>query len=465
MLSFPDAAGLLGSALESSDPSRLIQGASIDTRTIQPGNLFFAIRGARQDGHDFLVQAFDKGASGAVIEEAVFRKNPSFFLNPSFHNLLPVKDSAQALVDLARGYRSRFPVKAVGITGSVGKTSTKEFLAYLLSQKKKVLATAGNFNNHLGLPLTLFNLKPEHEICIAELGANHRGEIKFLCGILKPETAILTMIAPVHVEGFGSLEGIYEAKSELMEALQPGAFVVLPDDDPVLTHRAERLKLKPVLAGDSWRAHYRYQDIQVENGFVHFTVNKKYPFSFPGSAAFLVRNAAMALAMAETCGVKMADLPSVWENFKLPSGRFEEHTVGGITFIFDGYNANPAAFEAALRSFVSLKTAGRKWVAFSDMGELGPEEKQYHQALGKQISELGLACAAYGKLSKWAVQAAREAGGSRPAEHFEDSPQTASYLEANLRAGDAVLLKASRSMKIEGILNYFKNKLNEAVSK
>lgn len=458
MFSFPDAARVLGAALELPEPSALILGASIDTRSLQPGNLFIAIRGAKQDGHDFLAAAFEKGASGAVIDEAVYHKNPGFFKSKIYRNLLPVPDPAKALVDLARAYRALFNVKTIGITGSVGKTSTKEFLAYLLAKKYKVLATAGNFNNHLGLPLTIFNLRPEHEAFVAELGANHQGEIRFLCDILKPETSILTMVAPVHVEGFGSLEGIYKAKSEILEALKPGAFAVLPDDDPTLVHNAEKLKLKPVLAGDSWRAHYRAMDVRAENGSVHFTVNKKYSFSFPGMATFLVRNAAMAIAMAEICGYKMEEMPKDWSDFKLPSGRFEQQEINGITFIFDGYNANPTAFEAALDCFVSLKTAGKKWLAFSDMGELGADEKLYHEKLGESVAGRGLSAVCYGTRSKWAAEAAAKAGGTQQIGHFGSAEEAASYLEAKLRAGDAVLLKASRSMKIEAILNHFKQK-------
>ncbi len=448
MFSFPDAARILGISVQSPELSRSIEGASIDTRIIQPGNLFFAIRGAKQDGHDFLAQAFEKGASGAVVEEASAAK----FQNNNFKNLLIVKDSAQALVDLARGYRALFNIKAIGITGSLGKTSTKEFLAYILAKKFKILATVGNFNNHLGLPLTLFNLRRDHQVCVAELGANHKGEIKFLCDILKPDAAILTKVAPVHVEGFGSLEGIYQAKSEILEALRPGSFAVLPDDDPILTHNAEKIKLKPVLAGETWRAHYRYMDVRVEDGQVHFTLNKKYKFSFPGMAGFLARNASMAIGLAvEACGMKLEEIPSSWDDFKLPSGRFELHEAGPFTFIFDGYNASPAAFEAALDCFSALKTAGKKWVVFSDMLELGAEEKSYHEKVGEQIARLGFGSASYGPRSKWTAQAAG-------AEHFADAAGVCAYLGAKLQPGDAVLLKASRGMKVEEVLNYFKKK-------
>lgn len=455
MFSFPDAARLLRISLQFPDPSLKIQGASIDTRTLQPGNLFIAIRGAQMDGHDFLEDAFKNGASGAVVDEKFFKPSPGC------RNILAVKDPAAALVELAKGYRALFNVKTAGITGSVGKTSTKEFLAYLLSKKFNVLATAGNFNNHLGLPLTVFRLRPEHEMFVAELGANHTGEIRFLCEILKPQISAITMVAPVHVEGFGSVEKIYEAKSEIMEGLPPGSYAALPDDDPVLVHKAERLKLKPLLAGESWRAHYRVTEVRAENGRIYFTLNKKHSFSFPGLAVFLARNAAMAIAMAEAMGFPVSEMPKDWDDFKLPPGRFELQKAGPFTFIFDGYNASPKAFDAALECFAGLKTEGKKWVAFSDMGELGPDERRYHEKLGEEIARRGFASVCYGKRSQWAADKIRQNAPQLEAAHFETAAAAAEALDAKLRAGDAVLLKASRSMKIEDVLNYFKKKYDD----
>lgn len=461
MFSYPDAAQLLKTTLQN-PVSSFLDGASIDTRKIQPGNVFIAIRGEKQDGHDYLDQAFTQGCSGAIISAEWLKANGSVISNPKFKNLLPVSDTQRSLVDLAKGYREKFKIQSFGITGSIGKTSTKEFLAYLLAQKFSVLSTAGNFNNHLGLPLTIMRLKPEHQICVAELGANHVGEIRFLTDILKPDAAILTRVAPVHLEGFGSLGNIYKAKGELLESLKPGSCAVVPDDDPLLSMQADRLKLKTILVGQSFRAHYKISDIKADGGRVHFKINKKFSFSFPGSAVFLAVNAAMAVALAESAaGFKMSDMPADWQ-IEMPSGRFEEKKIGPFSFIFDGYNANPAAFEAALDCFHSLKTEGRKWLAFADMGELGPDERVYHEKLGAKIAELNLNSVCYGKRSMWAHHVIKTSGKGIISGHFEDAQRASEFLNANVQPGDAVLLKASRGMKIEDILCYFQNKYQAA---
>ncbi len=461
MFSYPEAAEILKTPLHN-PVSGPMDGASIDTRKIYPGNIFIAIKGEKQDGHDYLDKAFTQGASGVIVDAQWLKLHPAILENPKIKNLLAVNDPLQALVDLAKAYRSTFSVQAFGITGSIGKTSTKEFLAYLLAQKFPVLSTAGNFNNHLGLPLTLLRLKPEHRMCVIELGANHAGEIRFLSDILKPDAAIVTCVAPVHLEGFGSLENIYKAKGELLESLKPGSFAVVPDDDPLLAIQAERLKLKPILVGESFRAHYKVTDVSAADGRVYFKINQKYRFSYPGNGLFLTRNAAMAVAMAESAaGYKMADMPRDWE-IQLPSGRFEEIKIGSFTFIFDGYNANPAAFDAALDCFVSLKAEGCKWLVFSDMGELGHEEQLYHEKLGAKIAELKMNSVCYGKRSRWAHEVIQTSGQKIISEHFDSAEEAAKFLELNVRPGDAVLLKASRGMKIEEVLQHFQKKYQTA---
>ncbi len=455
MFSIPDAARVLGVKAENPSAPALIEGASIDTRTLQPGNLFVAIRGQKDDGHRFLETAFARGASGALVERDYYEKNKAAL--SAFKNLLPVADTGAALVDLARAYRSLFDLNAVGITGSVGKTSTKEFLAYLFSKKYKVLATAGNFNNHIGLPLTLFRLREGDQVCVAELGASAAGEIRFLSTILKPQAAIITKIAPSHLQGFGSIEKIYEAKSELLEALPPGSFAVLPDDDPLLVHKAEQLKLKPVLVGDSWRAHYKVTDERAEDGKVRFTLvfkKMKKEFSFPGLASFLARNAAMAIALADVLGLPLSEIPSDWDDLKLPSGRFEERMLGPVRFIYDGYNASPASFDAALQAFSGMKVTGNKYLAFSDMLELGPQEEEYHRELGRKIAEAGIPYFCYGPLAAKAAEAARKSNAGLEGAHFSSFSELASHLNAKIRGGDAVLLKASRGMKIEEVFNW-----------
>ena len=224
------------------DPQKKWGGASIDTRTLRPGEVFFALRGNNRDGHDCLREAFRKGTSGAVISGDYLKKErENLFRERSlFQNLIVVNDPEETLGILAGQYRTLFSAEGVGVTGSVGKTGTKEFLRFILSHKYPILASSGNFNNHLGLPLTLFQLQPEHQYCVAELGANHRGEIRRLSALLKPRVGIITGISPAHIEGFGSLEGIYEGKLELASSLVKNkGTLVIPDKDPELIRRAQ----------------------------------------------------------------------------------------------------------------------------------------------------------------------------------------------------------------------------------
>ena len=458
MFSFPDASRHLGASLEFSNPSCYATGASIDTRTIEPGDLFIAIRGMRTDGHEYLEEAFRKGASGALVDQAVVHSQSDRFLNDAaklFQNLLLVPDTQKSLADLALWYRLRLGPVCIGITGSVGKTSTKEFLRYLLSQKYPVLANRGNFNNHLGLPLTLLRLQSADRFCVAELGANHRGEIRDLACLLKPSAGMITQISPAHLEGFGSLEAVYEAKLELLESLKPGSVAVLPASDRVLTEKARQMDLKVVRVGDSDEAEFCVSDIRVKKSFVHFKLNRQRKYAFPGIGGFLAYNAAMAIAMAESLGMPPEDIPKVWRALELPEGRFQEHRLkNGVCLINDAYNASPVSFERALNAFHALEVSGKKIVVFADMLELGAEERQYHEALGRSLARYGFDyVAAYGGRACLSIDALHSENPALGADHFQSPEEVVHALRERIGAGDAVLFKASRGMKMEKVLD------------
>lgn len=456
MFSFLEAGRALRASLEFPNPSIKGCGASIDTRTLKTGNLFVALRGQHQDGHTYLEEAFRKGASGAVIEKKVWENARARFLNAktAYWNLLPVENTEKALGELAAWRRSHFDIPVIGVTGSVGKTSTKEFLHYLLRQKYRVLANQGNLNNHLGLPLTLLRLEAGDEYLISELGANHRGEIRMLARILKPTAGIMTQIAPAHLEGFGSLEAIYEAKLELFSELPAGSLAVIPDDDPVLDEKSRPRNLKLIRVGRSQPANYRITRLESGNDQIHFEINSKYHFAFPGIAPFLALNAALAVAMVRELGMAWEDLPARWDDLALPAGRFERTIIrDGISVIYDGYNASPASFEKALETFQALSVSGRKILVFADMLELGGKEKEYHEALGRKIASCDFEeVVGYGPRTVVSLEAIGREKKSARARHFETAEEASHYLNARLRTGDCVLLKASRGMKIENVL-------------
>lgn len=452
---FPEAAERLQSRLLQPETSAEIKGASIDTRTLRPGNLFVAIRGVKDNGHRFLDSAFEKGAGGALVDRAFADENKET-IPASWKNLIPVPDTAEAFLKLSGHYKDSFSLKAsVGVVGSVGKTSTKEFLAYLLRRKFKTLSTQGNLNNHLGLPLTLLGLDKSHEVCVCELGTDRLGEVRQLAQVLRPDHGLLTRIAPEHLESFGSMENVYAGEMELFECLRPGSSAVIPDDDQELLKRTTKFPLKWIKVGVTENADIRVSDIHATDGMVHFKFKEK-TFSFPGMAPFLARNAAMALAMAEVCGVSHQEIPEVWNDFTLPGGRFQPQELpGGARVIFDGYNASPASFEAALESFGSLKADGKKILVFSDMLELGPNEKKYHEDLGTQIAVQPFDyVAAYGKRSAWSLDALKRKNPRMAADHVSDAREAAERLRGRLKKNDWVLLKGSRSMKVEEVIHH-----------
>lgn len=462
---FEQAARGLKTKLLFPDPLKAWGGASIDTRTLKSGEVFFALKGERQDGHQFLWEAFRRGAAGAVLSEEFLKKNrePIFRERALFHNLLPVHNPEEALAECAKNFRREFSCVGVGVTGSVGKTGTKEFLRFLLNQKYPVLASRGNLNNHLGLPLTLFQLKPEHQYCVAELGASRRGEIRRLASILNPKVGIVTGISPCHLEGFGTLNDIYEAKLELADALarQKGT-LILPDHDPELANRARKRKVALLFWGRKKSSDFRMTGLEVSEGWVEFEVNDRWRFKFPGNAGFQAENALAALAASFVCGISPREFPSIWSEIDFPAGRFQViRSEVGVTFINDSYNANPYSFARSLEAFEALPGGGRKILVLADMLELGSESREHHRQLGEQVSRGNFhALLTFGDWIRETSLVAEAAGNPPLTLHFEDKEFLIHFLSNYLKAGDQVLFKGSRGMKLERVLSVLSRPLS-----
>ena len=456
MFSYLETSRLLCTALIFPNESLPLHRFSIDTRTLVPGDLFVALKGENSDGHQFLCQAFEKGASGALIElsqkEAVLDGLKR--ANVPTRNLIVVQNTQEAMTELAAAYRKSLPVKVVGITGSVGKTTTKEFLFYLLRQKYSVLATSGNLNNHLGVPIMLSRLEASHQFCVLEMGASHPGEIRFLTDLGKPSGGILTPIGPAHLEGFGSLENVYDTKLELADSLEASDPLVVPDSDEHLLEKIKQKGRRAIMVGLSARADYRITDVLAEADRVSFSLNEKGPFSFPGQASFLVLNAALAIAMARSLGISWDALPREWMDVGFASGRFRETILpNGVRVIDDSYNANPVSFKNALATFQGLLKTGRKILVFADMLEMGKDEDRFHRELGEQVAISGVDLAlAFGKRTRTSIEAIGQRRIGCVARHFEDPTELLMVLKETLRSGDLVLFKGSRSMHVEKIL-------------
>ncbi|MFA5167435.1 MAG: UDP-N-acetylmuramoyl-tripeptide--D-alanyl-D-alanine ligase [Candidatus Omnitrophota bacterium] len=461
MFSYLEASRLLRVSPEFQDLFLTVRSLSIDTRTLNPGDLFVAFKGEQCDGHGFLATAFEKGASGALID---FRQSEAAFMNlrttkAPVHNLIPVPDPQAAMTMLAAEYRKTLPVRLIGVTGSVGKTTTKEFLYYLLRQKYSALATAGNLNNHLGVPIMLSRLEPSHQYCVMEMGASHPGEIRALAEIAVPSGGILTPIGPAHLEGFGSLENVYNAKLELADSLRKDDPLVVLENSARLLEKISQKGRRAITVGYSERAEYRIEDVKTENGEVSFQLNGKRRFSFPGQAAFLVLNAGLAIAMARSLGLAWEEIPRKWEDVGFASGRFRETMLSnGIRVIDDSYNANPISFGNALVAFRSLPGAGKKIVVFADMLELGAEEERFHRELGEKIGASGVSAAlAYGKRARTSIETLGHLKTGCIAEHFEDGLELLAALKEMLHPGDVVLFKGSRGMHVEKVLDGIRN--------
>lgn len=452
MFSIPEAARALGLDLEFPRQSAPAASIKIDSRQLQPGDFFCALKGEQTDGHLFLDQVFAAGASGALIDRSFFQANKTAL--SGYFNLIPADSPAKALQQLAAWQRAQYKIPFIGITGSVGKTSTKEFLRYLLTElegENGVLANRGNFNNQLGLPITLSALTSGHRVCVAELGASEPDDIRELAGILKPDAAILTGVSACHLEGFGSLEQIYKTKLDLFRALPPDGTAVYFEGDAVIEKFRAEHTLRFCRTGFGSDAEKRLTDIRLTgDGWVEFCYDGRLRFAFPSHADFYVRNAGMALALLDCLGFDLSRLPERWEGFSLPDGRFSVKEVQGIHVIFDGYNASPFSFREALKSFSALpKNGGRRFLVFSDMLELGTEAETFHRELGESIASSPLDfVTGYGKWAETVLAPVRNryeicVHAARDAEDAGD------FILQNARPGDWVLFKASRGMRIE----------------
>ncbi len=467
MFSYREAASILKSNCEALNPSIGIQGASIDSRKIEPGNLFVALKTERNDGHRYLDEAFLKGASGALVSKDYFETTFKSLdkKSSSFQNLIPVEHTADAFLKLSQGYRDHLNLECVGVTGSVGKTSTKEFLTYLLKTQAPTYSSVGNLNNHLGVPLSIFQMQVLHRYAVLELGASARGEILKLAQVIRPKIGIVTQVSPAHLAGFGRLQDVYDTKCELLQGIMSGGAAVLPEHDNLLIQRAHRLGLKVKRVGYSSEADYSISKVASDSKYIRFTLNGKYSFRFPGQAAFLVKNAALALAACSSLGIAFEDLPEEWEGFKIPAGRFQERIYSqDIRLIDDSYNASPVSFDRAIEAFSSLP-GSRKVLFISDMLELGPMEQVFHDQLGRRIArEHYDQVIGYGTRTRWTLGTLqKETREPSRIKYFENFNEAAEYLMGQITAEDSVLIKGSRGMKVDQVIPMFEARFGSPV--
>ena len=416
---------------------------STDSRSIPNRALFVPLVGERFDGHDYLDAALERGAAGCLTA-----KKPAALLKDKFY--IQVSDTLEALKALAAWYRAKFDIPMVQVTGSAGKTTTKEMIAAVLSQRFSTLKTQANFNNAIGTPMTLLNLAPEHQAAVIETGMNHFGEIRYLGEMVRPTVAVITNVGDAHIENLGGTrQGILQAKCEIFENLQPGGLAVLNGDDELLSGLA--LPFKTVLCGRHERCGVRVTNV-AEHGIdgVTCTVTTKrdvYEVAIPSPGAYMIYPAAMAIAIGEHLGLTKAELLSGIAAYRPVGSRMHLVRCGGGRIIIDDcYNANPQAMAEALRILAQTEHP-RRMAVLGDMGELGDLTEQAHRDMGALTRTLGLdTVVAVGPKAK-AIQDANP-----DVLWFPTVAEALPAIRAAFTAGTAVLVKASHAMHFTDIV-------------
>lgn len=419
-----------------------ISHVKIDSRILQPGDLFVAIRGENYDGHTFIEEAKKKGAVAAIVSKPIQTTLP----------LIQVDDTLFALGQIAKYWRDKFTLPVVALTGSCGKTTTKTILANILAHCAPTLSTQGTLNNDIGVPLTLLNLTDKDQYAVIELGANHAGEIAYTAALASPQIGLITNIAPVHLEGFGSIDGVAHAKSEIYQALPPNGIAILNHDEPYY----EKFKMlmaahKSYTFGINRPSHVMATQIEnLENGLSRFNLHygkEIHSVTLPLLGQHNIMNALAAACVAYALEVPLKKTIQGIETVAPPSKRMNRYqTFNDGLLIDDTYNANPTAFFAAI-DFLA-QHSGRKILVVGDMGELGPEAEYYHAQVGEHAQLKGIDhLYSVGILSAHATYAFGE-----NAQHFENKNDLIAHLKKNLTSGDIVLVKGSRSAKMEDVV-------------
>jgi len=447
-----------GGRLVKGDPDLPVDRLHTDTRTLLAGDCFVALQGDRFDGHAFVPQAKNHGAVAAVVSHPI---NPSDL--PDDLGLVEVPNTLEALQRFAANYRQLLSVRTIGVTGSSGKTSTKELIASVLRTRFKTKATEGNLNNHIGVPLTLIRLDPEDEYGVVEMGMNHPGEIAPLARMTAPEIGVISSIGPAHIEFFENQAAIALEKSELIAALPPEGLAVLNSDDEWSRRIVQRTRARVVWVGSGFNSTWRAEDVQIASGGLSFLLRHN------GSAAtvrlpvvnrVMINNALLAAAVGRECGLTMDEIARGLEAVRLPGARMQVVQAHGAAIINDAYNANPDSMKAALRALREFPDAKRRLAVLGSMGELGQHAAELHRTVGEFAAQQDLAfLIVVGPHAEAYAKGAMAAGlGHNQIVAALDADEAVVDLKPLLREGDAVLVKGSHFMGLERLVSALKEK-------
>ncbi|MBI2931053.1 MAG: UDP-N-acetylmuramoyl-tripeptide--D-alanyl-D-alanine ligase [Planctomycetes bacterium] len=435
-----EIARLLGATVDGAIDGVTACGMSADTRTVRPGEIFFALRG----GHEHVAEAFRKGACAAVVERDVLGRGL----------LLRVQSTIAALGALAGVYRLMLDARVVAVTGSNGKTTTKDMIAHILSKSRRVVRSRASFNNDIGLPLTIVSTPAEAEFLVVELGTNHPGDIARLAQWARPDAAVITSIGEAHLEGLGSLEGVAAEKASLLRHLKSGGFAVVPAEEATLAPHLCRMRSERiVLFGFDERADLRVTDFaRTPEGIRFLCRGTEFRLALAGPWNAL--NAIAATAVAMMYGVPLPECAARLASFRPPKMRMERLEIDGTTIINDAYNANPVSTRGALLEFDRLPCRGKKIAVIGEMRELGAESDRLHEEIGRLLMELSSVDAVV-----TIGPAARRMG---MAFHYDTVEEARSLLCAIVERGDLVLLKGSRAVGLENVVKFLAERMSEA---
>ena len=441
------------------DLKQRIRRVVTDSRLVRKGDLFIAFQGERFDAHSFVPKVFAQGAVCAIVQEDY--RLPPMKQRTGTPIVLGVRDTLEAFQRLATHYRNRFPIPVITITGSNGKTTTKEMVAHVVAQRWKTLKTEGNLNNRIGVPQTLFQLAPRHQAAVVEMGVDQQGQTTRLCEIARPTVGVITNIGPDHLEFFGSMEGSAQAKAELLDHLPQDGAVVLNADDEYFDYLAARAQCQVVAFGASPKAGVRAANIRPDEkggtlfGLILPGKTRQTEVRIRTQGQHNVSNALAAAAVGHVLGLSGAAIAEGLSKFRPAAMRSQISHSHGVQVINDCYNANPASMKAAIQLLAELGRGKRSIAALGDMLELGADSKRMHRDVGAFLAAQGighlLAC---GALGRELAEGARQAGmaSDRIAE-LPDAQAAATALARMIRQGDVVLVKASRGMRMEQVVD------------
>ncbi len=432
-------------------------GVSTDTRTLKAGEVFFALRGESLDGHEFVGKAFSRGAVCAVVEQGI---NLDAFSGKS---IIVVDDTTKALGKLASVYRRKFDIPVIAVAGSNGKTTTKEMISAVLRTQLNVLSTQGNLNNHIGVPLTLFRLEQRHDIAVVEIGTNHYGELQYLCEVLTPTHGVITNIGHEHMEFLKNIDGVAQAEGELFDAIASAGVGYVNMDDKRVAEQSVKLDNKITFGFSNSTLDVRGTMLTINSdGCISFLIESKekekikVQLSVPGK--HMMYNGLTAAAVGFSRGIQAVNIQKALEQFTAVGKRTETVKTGGVIIIDDSYNANPDSVWSALETLSLMQSKGKKIVVLGDMLELGAASVDEHKKIGTILAHIGFEyLLTYGPTAKHISENAK----IKINRHFELKQDLTTYLVELVKPGDIVLVKGSRGMRMEDVVTFLHEKLDQ----